>query len=106
MTEELKHNVKQSSTWIRLLYLILFGAAFALVQSITGILALVQFVFVLTTSKPNANLQTFGLHLSNYVSQLTLYLTFNDDELPFPLGPWPKSYRYRSKSSNTQPLED
>lgn len=106
MTEELKKNIKQSSTWIRLLYLLLFLFVFTLVQTVVAMITFVQFIFVVATGQPNTNLQTLGLHLSNYVSQVIMYLSCNEDELPFPFGPWPSRFRYRSKSSKTQPLDD
>jgi hypothetical protein len=44
---------------------------------------------VLFTGDTNERLLTLGQNLSTYVYQITLFLTFNSDEHPYPFGDWP-----------------
>lgn len=96
MKEQIQQNLKQRSTWERLFYLVLFLFIFTFVQTIVFFVTFVQFFIVIGTSQPNLHLQNFGLHLTNYISQVMFFLTYNEEEKPFPFGPWPTRHRYRS----------
>lgn len=87
-TEDLKENISQRSTWLRLLYIILFAVIFAITEFIVGIVVVIQFGFVLLSGKTNEDLKQFGDALSRYVYDMLRYLTFNSDELVFPFAEW------------------
>ena len=50
-----------------------------------------QFLSVLFTSDTNPNLLSFGQALSCYQYQIMLFLTYNSEEQPFPVGSWPSN---------------
>lgn len=87
-TEELKENIRQRSTWLRLLYIILLAVIFTITEFIIAVVVLVQFGFVLLSGKTNEDLRQFGNSLSRYVYDVLRYLTFNSDELVFPFAEW------------------
>ncbi|TDJ33918.1 MAG: DUF4389 domain-containing protein [Gammaproteobacteria bacterium] len=87
-TEELKENISQRSTWLRLLYIILLAVIFTITEFIIGVVVVIQFGFVLLSGKTNDDLKQFGDALSRYVFDMLRYLTFNSDELVFPFAEW------------------
>lgn len=87
-TEELKENISQRSTWLRLLYIILLAVIFTITEFIIAVVVLVQFAFLLLSGKTNDDLMQFGDSLSRYVYDVLRYLTFNSDEMVFPFAEW------------------
>ena len=87
-TEELKENISQRSTWLRLLYIILLAVIFTITEFIIAVVVLVQFAFLLLSGKTNDDLMQFGDSLSRYVYDVLRYLTFNSNEMVFPFAEW------------------
>ena len=87
-TEELKENISQRSTWLRLLYIILLAVIFTITEFIIAVVVVVQFGFLLLSGKTNDDLKQFGDSLSRYVYDVLRYLTFNSNELVFPFAEW------------------
>lgn len=85
-----KESVKTRSTWIRGLYMLLFALIFSLAELVLAAVAVFQFGSVLLTRRTNDNLLAFGRSLSLYICQIARYVTFNQEERPFPFSPWPK----------------
>ncbi len=84
-------SVTQYSPWTRLLYVLLFVAAFKLVEAVIYVVLAAQFVFHLFNGRPNARLQDLGKKLGSYLRQLVRFLTYQSDDLPYPFGDWPRS---------------
>jgi hypothetical protein len=89
MNEDLKHNLTRRSSWVRILYMLLFAIVFSVGEFVFSAVVLVQLGFVLVTSRPNARLLEFGGSLSAFLYQIFLFLSFNSEALPFPFSPWP-----------------
>jgi len=89
--EALKKNVKDKDSWLRFVYLLLFGLIFYICTFVLGLAALLQFLTKLFTGQPIKGLVDFGNDLAVYVSQIVRYLTFASDEKPFPFSPLPNS---------------
>ncbi len=89
MDADIKENVKNTNTWIRGLFILLFAIVLGLAKVITGFVVLFQFGHVLLTRHVNERLLDFGASLALYVQTVILYLTFNTDEKPFPFSEWP-----------------
>jgi hypothetical protein len=85
----LAENVKTRSTWVRGLYMLLFALIYGLTEIVLAAMAVFQFVAVLLTRRANDNLLSFGRSLSVYIYQIARYVTFNQEERPFPFSPWP-----------------
>lgn len=90
MEHELKHNLKNRSTWIRGLYMLLFSLLAGIADIVLFGVILFQFVHKLITGSPNARLLKLGRGLASYVYQIIQFLTFNSEYHPYPLGAWPK----------------
>jgi len=89
MTDELKEHVKDTSVWVRLLFMVLFAALYWVAEVVLAVVVIFQFFSVLLTGKKNGQVLTLGAQLSTYAYQIFRYLTYNSEEQPFPLGDWP-----------------
>ncbi|MDD3030251.1 MAG: DUF4389 domain-containing protein [Alphaproteobacteria bacterium] len=87
--EDLKKNVKDKDTWLRFLYLVVFGVAFYLSILLTFAVSVFQFLAKLFNGSAFPGLSDFGINLAAYQAQVTRYLTFASDDKPFPFAPFP-----------------
>ena len=87
--EDLKKNVRDRDTWLRFVYVVVFGVAFYLSVLLTFAAAVFQFLAKLFSGSAFAGLSEFGDNLAVYQGQVTRYLTFASDEKPFPFAPFP-----------------
>jgi hypothetical protein len=87
----LEANIRSRSTWLRLLFMIVMGIAFAVARFVTTVVVIVQFVHVLFTGNVNERLRFFGQSLAAYIYEIVSYLTFNTEVRPFPFDKdWPR----------------
>jgi hypothetical protein len=89
MDPELKHNLSNTRTWGRALFMLLFAVIYSVAEIVLLTVTLFQFSFVLITRKTNIRLLKFGKELSTFVFQVFKFLTFNSDQKPFPFDSWP-----------------
>lgn len=87
--EHLKQNVKDKDTWLRFVYLVVFGIAFYLSILLTFATSVFQFLAKLFSGHSFEGLSEFGNSLATYQSQVTRFLTFASDDKPFPFAPLP-----------------
>ncbi len=85
-----KANLTQRSTWLRLVYMILFVVIFNITEVVIGIITVIQFLLKLFTDKVNAQLQALGASLAAYIYEIIGFFTFHSDDMPYPFSPWPK----------------
>lgn len=86
---ELEQNLTSRSTWVRLLYMLLFAFIFWLASMVLTVVVVLQFLHILIAGKGNDNLLQFGQQLGIYFRQLIDFLCYSDDHQPFPFGAWP-----------------
>jgi hypothetical protein len=55
------------------------------------VLAFVQFVVLVINGHTNDELKRFSLNLLQYLFELLAFVTFARDNLPFPIGPFPRA---------------
>ena len=89
MDEDLKQNLKSGSTWLRVIYMVLFGVAFYVAEFVMVVVAVVQLIAKLVSGATLARLDVFGAQLAAYMRDLVAFLTFASEAKPFPLAPWP-----------------
>lgn len=88
---ELAKNVSDKNTWLRLLYLLMFGLAFYISVLLVLVVSIFQFLAKLFTGQSFASLAEMGNNLATYQAQVTRFVTFASDEKPFPFAPAPTS---------------
>ena len=77
------------NTWIRLVYMLLFGVLLMAARLVISLVVVVQFLLVLIIGSDNENLRNLGQGLGKWVYQTVLFLTFNSEAKPFPFDEWP-----------------
>jgi hypothetical protein len=82
-------NLKDSSTWKRILYMLLFVLAYSVAEFVLMAVAIVQVLFKLITGDINDNLTVLGKQTALYIYDVMLFLTFNTEKKPFPFSAWP-----------------
>ncbi|HEX6930491.1 MAG TPA: DUF4389 domain-containing protein, partial [Gammaproteobacteria bacterium] len=87
--DELKENIKAQDTWLRLVFIIIYGAILWVTSIVLAFVVVFQFLSVLFTRETQKNLLEFGASLSEYLREIVAYLTFNSEYKPFPFGDWP-----------------
>ena len=90
MSHQIKENIKQPSTWIRGLYMLLFALFYSIAEIVLFAVVVIQFFFELFTGQTNPRLLMLGQSIATYIYQIIQYLTFNSDYQSYPFGPWPK----------------
>ena len=87
---QLEQNLKRRSTWLRLIFMIVFAAIYMLTRIVFAAVVVFQFFWVLFTAETNKNLTELGQSLATYTYQIMRFLSFNSDDKAFPFdGKWP-----------------
>ena len=86
---DVKRHVRQRSTWIRLIYMLILAVAWTIAEVVFIAVVVLQFLAKLFTGKPIENLVSFGRNLAEYMAEIVRFQTFVTEELAFPFTPWP-----------------
>ena len=93
MSTETKTNLQSKSTWVRVLYMLLFVLAYSAAEFVLGVTVVIQVIIKLVTGSLNERLKTFGKQISVYIYDVLNFLTFNTEDKPFPFDEWPTGDR-------------
>lgn len=102
MEQDIKNNLTEKQTWIRGLYMLLFAACYSIAELILFAIIIFQFILTVLTRNSNDRLLKLGQSLSTYIYQIMLYLTFNSEQLPYPMGAWPKGAPANREKKHSQ----
>lgn len=89
MDDEVKKNISDTSVWQRGLFMMLFVMVLWAAKFVLLVVVFIQFLVVLFSGEKNEQLLSFGGSLSRYLLQVSMFLTYNQDEKPFPFERWP-----------------
>lgn len=87
--EDVSQHVKSRSTWVRLVFMLLFAVIFYVSEFVLFAVAALQFLFMLFSGETNERLTRFGLNLARFIQQVAQFLTCNTEVMPFPFSDWP-----------------
>lgn len=90
MNEDVTQPYKDKSAWLRGLYMLIFLFFLGVAKFVAFVVIIFQFLNVVITSKTNKQLLMFGKSLSIYHYQAMMFLTYNSEVQPFPMGEWPE----------------
>ena len=79
-----KDEILKSSKWIRFLFMVLYACALNFVLPICIGLAVIQFLFVLFTSKVNPSIANVNSYVIEFFEDSLSFLLFQTEEKPFP----------------------
>ncbi len=88
MDDNTKKHIGDTKTWSRIIYIILFAIAFNVAEFIIAAITVIQFFTVLFTGGRNDRLAEMGGSIGEYISEVTAFLTYNSDHMPFPVSDW------------------
>ncbi|KZZ05822.1 hypothetical protein A3744_24825 [Oleiphilus sp. HI0073] len=54
-----------------------------------ALIALLQSVIAVVSGQPNEALKDFGARLGIYLKQIAEFVSFENDDMPFPFSDWP-----------------
>ena len=96
MNTETVHNsgdtgVNYDNPWKRLIFMIFFAIIFNIVEVIVFLVVIVQFISKVSTGKVFDRLRVFSHELGTYIQQIIEFITYCQDEKPYPFNAWPKS---------------
>jgi len=92
-TDDTTESYKDRSVWLRGLYMLIFMFFWGVVKFVALVVIFFQFLTVLFTAETNIKLIRFGQSLSIYNYQIMMFLTYNSEEHPYPLGDWPNQVK-------------
>ena len=101
MSNDIKENLKQQSTWMRGLYMLLFTLFYSLAEVVLFAVVVFQFLLKLFTGGTNDRLLKLGQSIASYIYQIIQYLSFNSDYQPYPFGAWPRGEPKAMKKSQS-----
>ena len=84
MDEKTKATLTNLDTWKRGLFMLVFAIISGVAKLVVTLVAVFQFITLLFKGQTNEAVIPFGQNLSTYLYQITLFLTFKTDEMPFP----------------------
>ena len=89
--DEIVHNLKQPSSWVRLLFMAAFAVVlYIILMPVVIVLTIAQALFSVLKGEPNPNLRYFGLALEEYIGQVVRFLSYNSEHKPFPFSDFPQ----------------
>lgn len=83
--------VDRGPVWKRGGFMLIYLVAFYIAQGLLALAAIVQFVTMLLTGKPNTFVADFGRSFAIWVAEVTAFQTGATEVKPFPFAPWPKA---------------
>jgi len=85
-----EENLKSGTTWMRGLFMLISCILASVAFTAGSVIVVLGFFWVLFTGEVNRQVREAGQSVATYLYNIALYLTFNTDEKPFPLGgEWP-----------------
>ncbi len=89
--QDIEHAPAAENRWLRGLWMLIFIIFFGIAETLLGILALVQFIWLIATGGPNRALRDFGAALGHWMQDVARFQCCASDDKPFPWGKWPST---------------
>lgn len=105
LNQPVRDNLTDKSTWMRLIYIVLFAIAFNIAEILIAIITIVQFFTVLFTKSPNARLQALGGDLGHYIGEVARFLTYQSDHMPYPVSDWGQATETGKTAAKKAPVK-
>lgn len=94
-----KDNIKSKDSWVRGLYILLFGLLYSIAEIVLWVIVLFQFGSQIFTARPNARVLEFSRGLTAYIYQILQFVSYRTDQMPYPFADWP----YEGMEENAEP---
>tara|TARA_Y100000590_G_scaffold428142_1_gene539146 strand:- start:300 stop:623 length:324 start_codon:yes stop_codon:yes gene_type:complete len=84
----LVENLTDNNSWIRVIYMLFFAAAFYVTAWVVLAITILQTIFKLIKGEELKYLSEFGWSLGKYLHQITNFTTFDTNIKPWPFSYW------------------
>ncbi len=85
-------DVPRGETGIRILLTILFALVASVLRTVVAVIVIFELLWALISgTAPNSRTREFANRVIAYYYRVLRYLTYNEDEVPFPFSPFPDS---------------
>ncbi len=84
------NHIKSRESWLRGLYILLFGLFYSIAEIVLWFIVLFQFGSQIFAGRPNERLLIFSGGLNSYIYQILQFVTYRSDAMPFPFADWPE----------------
>ena len=89
--DEIVDNLRKPSSWIRLVFMIVFAVVlYLIIAPVILVIMIAQVLFTLLTGSQNTNLKDFSNALAEYIYQILKFLLYGIEDKPFPFTDFPK----------------
>lgn len=109
MSEQSQVNTKRERAEylvIRLLFMILFFIIYRICSLVLFITSLVQYCFQVFKGESHSGLSSFNKSLSLYIFAQAKFLSFQEEDKPYPFTDWPKGDSEFSEVSEIEEIKD
>ena len=87
-----------------LLISLLFALVLNVLETVTFVVVAFQLFYAFFTRRdPGDEVTRFGNRLATYHYRILRYVTFNEDQKPFPFGDFPEAIEPRNRPSGREP---
>lgn len=93
--EKSEQSTQIPLSWERILHMLVLTMAYAIAETVLIALIIGQILFRVVSKEANEPMLRLGKHISGYLYEILLYLSFNSDEKPFPYRSWADPYASR-----------
>jgi cytoskeletal protein RodZ len=84
--DQIWQNLSHQDTWVRLIYMLIYGVILHIAGALMWILCSVQFIFTLIFGKDNQNVREMCANISQYIGEALAFVSFNSNHKPFPFN--------------------
>lgn len=77
-----------NETWMRGLWMLILAFLFSFASTVLGVVAVVQFLWMLFAKEKNEFLSDFGKDMGKWLSDVALFQSGASDDKPFPWKKW------------------
>ncbi|MBB3167638.1 DUF4389 domain-containing protein [Simiduia aestuariiviva] len=99
-------NMTNGPTWIRLVYMVIYGIILHLAGMLMWILCSVQFIFTLLFGQDNENIRKMCATITQYIQEALTFVSYNGDAKPFPFCDNTQAKTEESTNSTTHTAAD
>lgn len=86
--QNIKENISDSNTWLRILFVILYTFVYFLARYIVLLIVVINAISNLISGKSFESLNKFAKQLNVFIFQCMEYITFVSNVKPYPFTAW------------------
>ena len=107
--DQIFENISNQNSWIRLVYMLIYGVMLHVAGAIMWLLCAAQFLCALVLGADNENLRKLSATLIDFINSALRFVSYNTEDRPFPFTgkhyPQPNTKQdTQAKSAEPEPV--